>query len=80
MSFAEDIVDKYENLDGQLNNRSRLLQDALSQSQSMHDNLNDLMNWLDGTEKDVHKMDKGTVVVVKKAPMQEQMQQGDVSR
>lgn len=56
-----------------------MLQKALADSQNVHANLDEFMNWLDTTERDVHKLDKGTVVVAKKAPIQENMQQGAVS-
>ena len=71
-------MNRYQSLDGQLADRERALQKALADSQNVHDNLDEFMQWLDNTEKDVHKMDKGTVVVAKKAPIQENMQQGAV--
>ncbi|XP_041483740.1 microtubule-actin cross-linking factor 1-like isoform X4 [Lytechinus variegatus] len=71
-----DIVDDYEALQAQINDRSNALEDALAKSQNIHDNIDELMSWLDNKEKDVHMMNKGTVVVVKSAPMEEQMSQG----
>ena len=76
--LSGEIVDDYEGLQAQINDRSTALEDALAKSQNIHDNIDELMSWLDNKEKDVHMMNKGTVVVVKSAPMEEQMSQGKV--
>ena len=78
-STTDDIIDKYNSLDAQLNHHDRILQDALHQSLDLHNKLKECDDWLSKVETDVQMMDKGKVVVVKKGPMQDQINEGSVS-
>ncbi|PIK37945.1 putative nesprin-1 [Apostichopus japonicus] len=69
------IVDRYNNLDTLINQRNQQLQSALTQSQDIQDSLESLIRWLDDTERTVHKMEKGTVIVVKRDPLVENLQE-----
>ena len=41
--------------------------------------MDSLLRWLDEAERDVHKMEKGTVLVVKRDPLVENLQKEKVS-
>ena len=75
----DDITDRYNSLEAQLNKRDRILQDALHQSLDLENKLKECDTWLSQVETNVQMMDKGKVVVVKKGPMQDQINEGVVS-
>ena len=77
-SLAEELQRCYNDLDGQTKERSIQLQNALTQSQGIQDSLDSLLAWLDEAERNVHKMEKGTVLVVKRDPLVENLQQQKV--
>ena len=72
--FTDELQHRYNELDTQIKSRSQLLQNALTQSQDIQDSLDLLLRWLDEAERNVHKMEKGTVLVIKKEPLVENMQ------
>ena len=51
------------------------LQSALAESQSLQDRLDLLLRWLDEAERNVHKMDKGSIIVAKKEPLLESIEE-----
>lgn len=75
---AGNVVDRYNNLDALINQRNQQLQSALTQSQDVQDSLDTLLRWLDDTERTVHKMEKGTVLIVKRDPLVENLQEQKV--
>ncbi|XP_071485352.1 microtubule-actin cross-linking factor 1-like [Diadema antillarum] len=51
------------------------LNGALANAQGLHGSLDALLRWLDQAERDVTKMDRGTVIVAKKEPLQSNMEE-----
>lgn len=56
------------------------LQKALADCQSVQESLDGLLKWLEDKEKALLRMEKGTVIVVKKEPLVENLQEYRVSR
>lgn len=66
---------RYHELEGELADRMRELRKALADSQSVQDSLDALLRWLDDKDKTLMRMMKGTVIVVKKEPLVENLQE-----
>ncbi|PIK37946.1 putative nesprin-1, partial [Apostichopus japonicus] len=70
-----DVVQRYNGLEGDLADRLSILEKALADSRSIQDSLDALLRWLDEKEKAFLRMEKGTVIVVKKEPLVENLQE-----
>ena len=79
MRFSDDIQERYHALEGHISAELDALRNALTQSQGLEDNLDMLLTWLLQAEADAHKMDKGTLLVVQKEPMLDNMELQKVS-
>lgn len=73
------MVQRYNGLEGDLADRLSILEKALADSRSIQDSLDALLRWLDEKEKAFLRMEKGTVIVVKKEPLVENLQEYRVS-
>ena len=69
------MVRRYQELEGELADRMRQLRKALADSQSVQDSLDALLAWLEDKDKTLMRMMKGTVIVVKKEPLVENLQE-----
>ncbi len=76
---SDDIVVRYRALEGKITEELDALRNALTQSQGLEDNLDMLLQWLIQAEADAHKMDKGTLLVVQKEPLLDNMELQQVS-
>lgn len=70
-----DSTKRYEALLAKLRELLNALQAALASSQGLHEQLDMTLRWLDEAERNVHKMEKGTVIVAQKEPLQENMKE-----
>ncbi|XP_033113685.1 microtubule-actin cross-linking factor 1-like [Anneissia japonica] len=70
-----DIVKKYNELEGQIDNRQKALKSSLSDMQSLQERLDGLFQWLDDKERTVFRLQQGTVIVIKKMPLVERLQE-----
>lgn len=75
ISISDDVVRRYHELEGELADRMRELRKALADSQSVQDSLDALLRWLEDKDKTLMRMMKGTVIVVKKEPLVENLQE-----
>ena len=75
---SDDLSRRYNNLDTQIQQRNQQLQSALTKSQGVQDSLDSLLRWLDETERSVHRMEKGTILVVKKEPLVDNLREQKV--
>ena len=71
---TDDIEHRYAELEGEIGDRMRQLQRALSDSQSIQDSLDDLLKWLQEKET-LLRLLKARVIVVKKEPLVEHLQE-----
>lgn len=78
--IADTTVQRYDKLQGDIAKRLSDLQQALAQTASVQENLDMLLKWLDEAEKNVHKMEKGTLIAVQREPLVENMQEQRVCR
>ena len=76
---VNDIVVRYRALEGKITEELDELRNALTASQGLEDNLDMLLQWLLKAEADAHKMDKGTLLVVQKEPLLDNMELQQVS-
>ena len=72
--WADDIVSRYEALQAQIAERLAALQRALAQCMDVKEQLDILLRWLDEAERNTHKMEKGTLIAVKREPLLQNMQ------
>ena len=79
MFIPDTLTRRYNDLDGQINQRNQQLQNALTQSQGVQDSLDTMLRWLDDIERGVHRMEKGTILVVKRDPLVENIQEQKVT-
>lgn len=70
-SPTEECISRYEALLTHIKHRLNQLQGAYASSQTLRGSLTDIERWLDEAERNVHKMVKGTVIMAKKEPLQE---------
>ena len=80
LSFIDDLTRRYNDLESAIAGRSQDLQAALADSRNVQDNIKDLMEWLDRVEGQVRQVEKGTVLVVKRAPLVENLQEQKVRK
>ncbi len=66
---VDEIVKRYQALQATLEDRLEVLRDAMTAALDLQDQLDMLLKWLDQAENDVHKMEKGTLLVVQKEPL-----------
>lgn len=74
-SFASagESTKRYDALLAKLRDLLNDLQAALANSQGLQEQLDMTLRWLDEAERNVHKMEKGTIIVAQKEPLQENM-------
>lgn len=70
---------RYQALQATLEDRLEVLRDAMTAALDLQDQLDMLLKWLDQAENDVHKMEKGTLLVVQKEPLIENTEAQHVS-
>ncbi len=80
ISFPDDLAKRYNDLEAAIAERSQDLQGALADSRDVQDNIKDLLDWLDRVESQVRQVEKGTVLVVKRAPLVENLQEQKVGK
>ena len=76
--ILDDIDQRYQALEGQIDDRLAALRRALSQSQGVQENLDMLLRWLDKAERDCYNMEKGTLISLQKEPLLENMESQQV--
>ncbi|XP_033123620.1 microtubule-actin cross-linking factor 1-like [Anneissia japonica] len=72
---TDEMVRRYNALDANIKSRSSQLHEGLVQSQSFQESCDDLLQWLDLTEAKLYKMEKGTLLIIKRAPLIENLQE-----
>ena len=70
---------RYQSLQATIEDRLEVLRDAMTAALDLQDQLDMLLKWLDQAENDVHKMEKGTLLVVQKEPLIENSEAQQVS-
>ena len=78
-SIIAEVQRKYDELEGDIADRMMRLQKALTDCQSIQESLDGLLKWLEDKEKALLRMEKGMVIVVKKEPLVENLQEYRVS-
>nr|XP_006813086.1 PREDICTED: dystonin isoform X1 [Saccoglossus kowalevskii] len=72
--MLDEVSDKYSKLETQAKDRNNALQTALTQSQSVQDGLDALLNWLDEFEPKVDNLEFHTPMIVQKEELRNIMQ------
>ncbi|XP_071965802.1 muscle-specific protein 300 kDa-like isoform X2 [Antedon mediterranea] len=71
----DDMVRRYNALDADIKSYSSQLHEGLVQSQSFQETYHDLLQWLELIEAKVYKMEKGTLLILKRPPLIENLQE-----
>ena len=75
---VDNITSRYDALNGKISGRLNDLQAALAECTSVQESMDLLLRWLDEAERNVHQMEKGTLIAVRREPLLENLQEQKV--
>ena len=73
--IPDESTARYQALQAHIADLLNKLNTALAGAQGLQGSLDSLLRWLDQAERDVTKMDRGTIVVAKREPLQENIEE-----
>ena len=77
---VDDTASRYDALNAKIGCRLNDLQGALAECTSVQENMDSILRWLDEAERNVHQMEKGTLIAVRREPLLENLQEQKVRK